>query len=130
MKQITTFVIEDCDMMRQFLSTYLAGISEVHAFSSGLEAIENLGLDNWPDVIILDLNLPDISGLEVIERLKQRDLLSRSRVIVLSADDSASTRITCLSAGASDYLIKPFHPRELQLRVLKVAGATEIRTVA
>jgi DNA-binding response OmpR family regulator len=117
-------------MMRQFLSTYLSGSGAVHAFSSGLEAIENLRLDNWPDVIILDLNLPDISGLEFINHLKQKDLLNRLKVIVLSADDKATTRIECLAAGASDYLIKPFHPRELQLRILKIAGVAEVSKVA
>ena len=130
MKKPYIFIIEDCDMMRQFLETYLAKSGIIQAFGSGQEAIQALSLDNWPDVIILDLNLPDIHGKDVLRILKKRQLLTRSKVIVLSGEDNAISRISCLSAGASDYLVKPFHPRELQLRLFKLLGVMDINKVA
>jgi len=130
MKKPHIFIIEDCDMMRLFLQTYLAKSGIIQAFASGREAIQALSLDNWPDVIILDLNLPDIQGQEVLRILKKRQLLTRSKVVVLSGEDNATSRISCLSGGASDYLVKPFHPRELQLRLNKLLAVMDINQVA
>jgi DNA-binding response OmpR family regulator len=130
MKKSHIFIVEDCEMMRQFLTVYLAGSGEVHAFASGSEALDALSLENWPDVIILDLNLPDMHGVDIIRHLQGKQLLGRSKVIVLSGEATASSRIACLSAGAADYVAKPFHPRELKLRIEKIIGTTEISRVA
>ena len=126
MNQLNIFVIDDCDMMREFLGRYLSGLGNVHAFESGYEALAEMRLENFPHVIVLDLNLPDVNGIEIIQQLKEKGLLNRSKVLVLSGDDSANSRISCLTAGASDYLVKPFHPRELKLRVENVLRASQI----
>lgn len=130
MKKTQIFIIDDCEMMRQFLTTYLSGSGMVRAYGSGTEALDALSLENWPDVIVLDLNLPDMNGLEIISHLEEKQLIGRSKIIVLSGENSASTRISCLSAGAADYVVKPFHPRELKLRVDKMIGSSQISKVA
>lgn len=123
MKKPHIIIIEDCDMMRQFLSTYLSGTATIHAYDRGYDALQSLSLENFPDVIILDLNLPDAHGLEILRQLKSMKLLDRINVIILSGEDKANSRISCLSEGASDYLVKPFHPRELKLRIQNVIGS-------
>lgn len=67
------------------------------------------------DLIILDLGLPGVPGLEVLQQWRAGGLVTP--VLVLTARDSWSDRITGLKAGADDYLSKPFHPEELQLRI-------------
>lgn len=117
-------------MMREFLSRYLSSLGNIHAFATGAQALDEMGLDNFPHVMVLDLNLPDYNGKEIIKHLNEKGLLSRSKVLVLSGDDNADSRIACLAAGASDYLVKPFHPRELKLRVENVLRASQIGSVA
>jgi two-component system, OmpR family, response regulator len=80
----------------------------------GREADAALGTDEF-DLLILDLTLPELSGLEVLKRLRERK--SRLPVLVLTAHDSVSDRVRGLDAGADDYLAKPFEVAELQARV-------------
>jgi two-component system KDP operon response regulator KdpE len=67
-----------------------------------------------PDLIILDLGLPDLNGFEVLKRLRE---WSQTPVIVLSVRDSDSDKVSCLDAGADDYLTKPFSVDELLARI-------------
>ena len=80
----------------------------------GREADAGLGTDEF-DLLILDLSLPELSGIDVLKRLRMRK--SRMPVLVLTAHDSVSDRVRGLDAGADDYLAKPFEAAELQARV-------------
>jgi len=81
----------------------------------GREADAGLGAADEFDLLILDLSLPELSGIEVLKRLRTRN--SRLPVLVLTAHDSVSDRVRGLDAGADDYLAKPFEVAELQARV-------------
>jgi two-component system phosphate regulon response regulator PhoB len=72
------------------------------------------------DLVILDLMLPDMSGLEVLKQLKRYDETSSVRVIVVSARSEELDRVLAFEFGADDYVTKPFSPRELMLRVKAV----------
>src|SRR5205807_3819368 len=72
--------------------------------------------DKRPDVIVLDLMLPDLDGLEVMRRLRQSNH-RRSAIILLTARGEESDRIVGLRLGADDYVVKPFSPAELVARV-------------
>jgi DNA-binding response OmpR family regulator len=85
--------------------------SAVHDGAEGLRA----ALDHPPEIIVLDLNLPSLDGLEVLARLKKEQCLSR--VIILTALGDVASRIKGLKAGADDYLPKPFSMDELLVRV-------------
>ncbi|MBT4100932.1 MAG: response regulator transcription factor [Gemmatimonadetes bacterium] len=76
--------------------------------------------DLQPDLIILDLMLPGMDGLEVCRLLKQRDSVRHIPVIMLTAKAEEVDRIVGLELGADDYLTKPFSPRELVLRVKSI----------
>ncbi|MBV8734113.1 MAG: response regulator transcription factor, partial [Solirubrobacterales bacterium] len=69
-----------------------------------------------PDVVVLDLMLPDLDGLEVMRRLR-RDGLKQTAIILLTARGEESDRVTGLRLGADDYVVKPFSPAELVARV-------------
>ena len=71
----------------------------------------------WPDLIILDLMLPRMHGLEVCRLLKSNPHTEHIPVLVMTALDAASYRDQCLAAGAEDFLVKPFNPSELLVRV-------------
>lgn len=108
-------VVEDDPSSRALLS-YLAedhGRARVAQAGSAKEMYAVLARDT-ANLIILDLNLPDESGLTLLRQLRTR---SEVPVIVVTADESRETRLACLEAGADDYLSKPFDLRELGLRI-------------
>jgi DNA-binding response OmpR family regulator len=75
-----------------------------------------------PDIMLLDLGLPDADGLAVLERLNERGLAPR-RTIALTGDASDATIVRCRAAGCHDVLLKPVSPRELLRRVGEWVGA-------
>ncbi len=86
----------------------------VNAVTSGEQAITFV-TRNRPDLIILDLNMPGISGEETLRRI--RELVEGCKVILLSGQDEEKTRTMCVSLKADSYLIKPYMPERLTLAV-------------
>lgn len=113
----TLLVIDDSEHSRELLQRYLARQGHrVLTATSGIEALEILG--RMPvDLIFLDLVMPEMSGLELLSRLKADPLLRAVPVIVVSGISETSGVIRCIEAGAEDYLNKPFNPTLLQARL-------------
>lgn len=86
--------------------------------TDGAEADAGLGTGEF-DLLILDLRLPTLSGLDVLKRLRARK--SRMPVLILTARDSVTDRVLGLDAGADDYLAKPFEVAELEARIRALA---------
>ncbi len=80
----------------------------------GEEALELYGLNDY-DLMILDLNLPRVDGMEVLRRIRERD--ADFRILILSARNTLEDKISGLDGGSNDYLTKPFEFRELEARV-------------
>jgi two-component system OmpR family response regulator len=78
---------------------------------------------NGIDVVILDIGLPDISGIDVAQRLRRRG--SETAILMLTARDTVNDRVAGLDAGADDYLVKPFAYAELSARLRALARRTE-----
>src|SRR5262245_41753333 len=91
--------------------------------ASGLEAIERLSLKPY-DLVILDLNMPDIGGLEVVEFIRAQDRLRQLPILIVTTRGDESSRQNVLAAGASRYLTKPFTPEGLSFEVRALIGAT------
>lgn len=107
-------LIEDEPQMRRFLRVTLhSGGYNLAEAASGEEGLSQAATRN-PDVILLDLGLPDIDGLEVLGRLRE---WSQTPVIILSAREQEQDKIRALDAGADDYLTKPFSAGELLARI-------------
>ncbi len=107
-------VVEDELPMRKFLRAFLsgAGYRPVEA-ASGKEALEQ-ALQEQPELVILDLGLPDMDGQQVLQRLRE---WSHAPIIVLSVRNKDSQKIAALDHGANDYLTKPFSTGELLARI-------------
>src|SRR5262245_15501134 len=103
-------IVEDEIPMRRFLRTFLVRQNfRVHEAGSGQETVE-IALAHPPDLVILDLGLPDIDGQDLLVRL--REWLA-APIIVLSVRDEDKQKIKALNHGADDYLTKPFSAGEL-----------------
>ena len=85
--------------------------------TDGIKKVE----DDSPDIIILDINLPDMSGFDVLEHIRQ---FSEVPVIILSARDQEIDKVRGLEIGADDYIVKPFSPSELLVRCQAVLRRT------
>ena len=95
------------------------GDSVVQIAVSGDHALK-LAAEQPPDLVILDLNLPVLDGLEVCRLLRTRPATAKTPIIMLTARATESDRVVGLDAGADDYITKPFSPRELAARVRAV----------
>ena len=110
----SVLVVDDEPTITEVVSAYLnrAGYS-TRVAGDGPHALEQAILDR-PDLVVLDLMLPGMDGLEVLRRLRDLDRIS---VILLTAKGDPSDRIIGLRLGADDYVVKPFSPAELVARV-------------
>ncbi len=117
-------IIEDnedtCELLRYNLEA--AGF-DVHIASDGLLGF-NKALEIQPDLILLDLMLPKIDGLEVCRKLKMNPATAQAKILMLTAKADEVDRIVGLELGADDYVVKPFSLRELILRVKAVLRRT------
>ncbi|MGD0879543.1 MAG: response regulator, partial [Anaerolineales bacterium] len=101
---IRILVVDDERAIRRFLSASLSGQYTVLEAASGEEALA-MAVSGRPDVIVLDLGLPDMDGMEVTRRLRE---WTQIPIIVVSVRDQEEHKIAALDAGADDYLTKPF----------------------
>ena len=76
--------------------------------------------EDYYHVIISDIRMPEMRGDDFLEWIKQNELFRHIPVIMLSSEDSTSERIRLLEEGAEDYIVKPFNPMELKIRVKKI----------
>jgi two-component system KDP operon response regulator KdpE len=107
-------VVDDENAIRRYLRTALAAQGfTVYEASNGQETL-NAVIEHRPDVIILDLGLPDFDGIEVTRRLRE---WSNTPIIILSVREAEQDKIAALDAGADDYLTKPFGTGELMARM-------------
>jgi DNA-binding response OmpR family regulator len=113
----TILVVEDEASIASFVSLYLknAGYA-VKTAATGAEAMQHLG-DGAPALIVLDLMLPDVDGIELCRRVRQRWDVP---ILMLTARDEDVDKIIGLEVGADDYMTKPFNPRELVARVKSI----------
>src|SRR5690348_17871100 len=111
-------VIDDDSRVRTVVSWQLEAEGYVvHEAADGNAAWQAI-VDRRPDLVVLDLSLPGMSGLELLRRL--RDTGDRTPVVVLSGRNGEGERILGLDLGADDYLVKPFSPGQLAARVRSV----------
>src|SRR5882762_11192453 len=110
-------VVEDDPDIAELVARYLdkAGYTTTR-LSSGREALETIRAKP-PDLVVLDLMLPQVDGLEICRALRANDKTAAIPIIMLTARAEESERIVGLEMGADDYLAKPFSPNELVARV-------------
>jgi len=113
----TVLVVEDESSIASFVALYLKNAGyRVQTAGTGQDALDTLSRER-PDLIVLDLMLPDIDGIEVCRRVRRG---SDIPILMLTARDEDVDKIIGLEVGADDYLTKPFNPRELVARVKSI----------
>ena len=113
-EQRTAVIVEDDLDIRELISTVLSSSGfTVHTASSGMEGVAAIKRHN-PDIVTLDLGLPDIDGFEVARQVRR---FSDTYIIMLTARAEELDTLLGLETGADDYLTKPFRPRELRARI-------------
>ena len=111
------YIIEDePDIRETLVYNFQKENFEVNSSGKGIKGLEDIKITK-PDVLILDLMLPDISGLEICRKIKADDQLKNISIIMLTAKGDEVDRIVGFELGADDYVTKPFSIRELILRV-------------
>ena len=99
-------IVEDSTALRESLATGLAGHGyAVDAAADGAQALDFIEAYDY-DLLVLDLMLPKVDGLDVLRALRRKS--SPARVLILSARDHVDDRVAALNLGADDYLVKPF----------------------
>ncbi len=107
-------IVEDEAHMRRFLRTTL--LHNGYEIAEAVDGMQALGQVAWkePDLILLDLGLPDIDGMSIVARVRER---SKVPIIVISARDAERVKVEALDLGANDYVTKPFGADELLARM-------------
>lgn len=112
--KVILVVDDEIDLLEMMQAIFKrAGFSDILTASSGREAL-NIWKNRQPDMIILDIMMPGMDGLSVLKAIRET---SNIPVLLLTARGEAEERVTGFESGADDYLAKPFHPKELILRV-------------
>ena len=128
MKRI--LIVEDSPTMRALLNSALEGLEvpvKITEASSGFEALRCLPRENF-DLIVTDINMPDINGLELVSFVKSNGSYRSIPLIIVSTEGSERDRERGLELGADAYLVKPFEPenlREVVVDLLAHGGQSE-----
>lgn len=119
MKKI--LVVDDSALIHQMyrlvMSRYHCAIADA---MNGQEALEVLAVQNDIDLILLDINMPVMNGLQFMEKASSLGIASKIPVIIISTEGKEEDTIRGLKLGAKGYLKKPFHPAELHLMIEKI----------
>lgn len=120
-KQI--LIIEDHNGLRMMEGIFLKKYYDVVTQKDGLDGIIWLSAGNFPDLIVLDLMMPRLSGVEFLINLKSSGIFRDIPVIIVSGDEDQTIIDRCKRLGSTDYMIKPFDPRQLYERIEKIFTA-------
>jgi len=113
-------IIDDKPAIGQLLSLYLNSEYDFKCFDNALAAYNWLGEGQRADLLISDYTMPEMNGYDFLLMLKQNEFLKDIPVLFLSGEDTSALRIKLLEAGAEDFILKPFNPLELKLRIKKI----------
>ncbi|MDL2255413.1 response regulator [Parabacteroides sp. OttesenSCG-928-K15] len=109
-------LVDDKPEIAKIITLYLSGY-EVKYVENPLIAIAWLTSGNIPDLIVSDINMPEMTGEEFLVYLKDNEMFKRIPVFILSSVDDSDTRIRLYETGAADFILKPFNPEELKIRI-------------
>lgn len=113
-------VVDDELSIRMLLDNFLSDDYDVTTKDNGYEAMTWLQEGNKADLLLVDIDMPMINGYELTESIRKQSGMSHVPVIMLSSKQKSADRIRSFSAGADDYLQKPFNPEELLIRIQSI----------
>ena len=117
MSKKTLLALDDEISILKILDFYFGKNYNVVAKQNGKDALEWMHQGTLPDIIVADMNMPELNGVDFIMQIRSSGFFKDIPLIMLSGNESSADKIRCLKAGADDYLVKPFNPEELQARI-------------
>jgi len=117
MNKKNILLIDDQPVMGIILKNKLENDFNVSIKHNGKEALAWIMEGNIPNVVVLDLNMPEMNGIEFIKEIRKFNYLDKIPLVVLSGEEGVNSRIEAFREGADDFLIKPFNPTELTVRI-------------
>jgi DNA-binding NtrC family response regulator len=125
-KKARILVVDDEAPMRESLKDWLMEEGyEVGLATSGQEAIAMARKRSW-DVILLDLKMPGMDGIETLQRLKGKEVNTEAEILMMTAYATVDTAVQAMKEGAFDYLVKPFSPDEIEMQIKKIVVHREL----
>jgi len=130
MMAMRVLVVDDSRTLRKLLirELNLAGITNIHEATNGVEAIDLVRAESF-DLMLLDMEMPELDGLDVLKLIKSDPALSYLPVIIISGGDQFAKTVECIQVGAEDYLPKPFNPILLRARVYSSLEKKRLRDI-
>ncbi len=120
MNKSRILIVDDKESIAKIIFAFLRNDLDCYYVPNPVQAIKWLMDGNTADLIISDIRMPEMRGDEFLAYLKKSELFRHIPVIMLSSEDSTSERIRLLEEGAADYIVKPFNPMELKVRIQKI----------
>jgi DNA-binding response OmpR family regulator len=110
-------IMDDAPGIQKILTNYLQHEFNLEIKNDGMEGMRWLDEGNPVDLIIADLNMPNLGGKEFLKTLRASNFYKNIPVVILSAENDSSERIDCLNKGADDFIEKPFNPAEVAAKI-------------
>ncbi len=110
-------IMDDAPGIQKILTNYLQKEFNLEIKNDGMEGMRWLDEGNPVDLIIADLNMPNLSGKEFLQTLRASNFYKNIPVVILSAENDSNERIDCLNKGADDFIEKPFNPAEVAAKI-------------
>lgn len=120
------YIVDDSKTILKHAEGVLIGSYKISLFQLGQAALEQMHND-IPDLVLLDINMPEMDGYTVFKRMKDSSLLCKIPVIFLTADTKQESEIMGLEMGAMDYITKPFSPLVMQSRISRILELEDLR---
>jgi len=109
--------IDDEKSIRFILESTFKSDYDIISWDNGLDALNDLQSGNLPDLIICDIEMPQMDGFEFITQVRASGFFDDIPLIMLSGKEDSKDKVRCFETGADDYLLKPFNPKELKARI-------------
>jgi DNA-binding response OmpR family regulator len=120
MTKKTLLALDDELSILKILDFYFGKTYNVISKTDGNSAVEWMQQGQLPDVIVADVNMPDMNGMEFIAQIRTSGFFKDIPLIMLSGNEGTADKIKCLKAGADDYWVKPINPEELEARITNI----------
>ncbi|MCD4773531.1 MAG: response regulator [Bacteroidales bacterium] len=110
-------IIDDELSIRILLENFLKKNYNVITKNDGMEGIKWMEEGNIPDLVVADIQMPNLDGYDFIKNVRASGYYKDIPLIMLSGIESSTEKVKCLKLGANDYIVKPFNPEELDIRI-------------
>lgn len=112
--------------MRTFMGTIVRKLGiEVHEAEHGLDALERIASLDALDLLLVDWNMPEMNGYELVKRLRADDQYAAIRIVMVTSESDLENMVSALEAGADEYLMKPFSAEELEGKLVQIGVLEE-----